>query len=373
MARKNQSRYVNSIQCPVDLDSLLMSPECSPEYIEENMNVGSDIFWDAIRTSTMSYWLLKLDVMEQFSKDMRSKIFCALPVFSRMSRVYFYIQMMNTNIHETLDEELHRWESENPQDSQKDANISLFNPMNMLSNNLKEWDIQILNGKLTLRKFLLDRIRDFLASGKKDDVDFSHSLFLPELLSPKFFKDLSEAEHIVILGNLDKYFRFVEKFNKTGINRATYMRHELNPPQNLLKHIFSGECPYTNRVKMIAWKQFFKETETIFGSANNQAGVFKVMDVDKLNELSESLSNDKLAPREFTIADIERWLTAAEGVFEAFELDCTLHNLNAPDYFIPILCSRAFYKMADGLVNFQDDSRRDALFKQLSSVMLSNR
>ena len=371
MAGKHLPRYVSSIQCPVDLDSLIMSSECTPQFIEDNLNIGEDIFWDAIGTSTMSYWLLKLDVMEQFSKEMRRRIFWALPNFSRMNRVYFYIQLMNTSKHDVITSELHDWESENPHETQRDSNISMINPMNMLSNNLKEWDKKILNGELELRRFLLDRIKAFLDNGNKDEVDFTHSLFLPELLSPKFFKDLSEAEHIVILGNMDKYFRYVEKFNKTGITRGTYAPgHELNPPQVLIRHILSGDFPYTNRVKMIAWKKIFSEIDSLYKAFTTKTGAFKIMSVDCSRKI---LAEIKEKAKDVSLTDIEKWLGESEGVFESFELDCTLHNLDASSFFIPIICSRDFYKIADGLINFQNDTTRDKLFKQLSEVMLSYR
>lgn len=373
MAGKHLPRYVSSIQCPVDLDSLIMSSECTPQFIEDNLNVGEDIFWDAVGTSTMSYWLLKLDVMEQFSKEMRRRIFWALPNFSRMSRVYFYIQLMNTNKHDVITSELHDWESENPHETQRDSNISMINPMNMLSNNLKEWDKKILNGELTLRRFLLDRIKGFLSSGNKDEVDFSHSLFLPELLSPKFFKELSEAEHIVILGNMDKYFRYVEKFNKTGLTRGTYAPgHELNPPQVLIRHILSGDVEYTKRVKMIAWKKLFSEIECLFNAFTTKTGVFKIVKMDKVEELLKELK-EKLEPKDVTFETVGKWLDASEGVFESFELDCTLHNVDASDFFVLILCAKEYYKIAEGLINFQDDATRDMLFKQLSGVLLSHR
>ena len=373
MAKKQLPRYVNSIQCPVDLDSLIMSTDCTPQFIEDNLNVADDIFWDAIGTSTLSSWLLKLDVMGQFSKEMRRKIFWALPNFNRISRVYFFIQLMNTDKHKNITDELHDWESENPMDSQRDSNINMINPMNMLSNNMKEWDKKILNGDLTLRRFLLDRIKTFLDNGSKDEVDFSHSLFLPELLSPKFFKDLSEAEHIVILGNMDKYFRYVEKFNKTGLTRGTYSPgHEVNPPQVLIRHILSGDVEYTKRVKMIAWKKLFSEIDCLFNAFTTKTGVFKVLSVDKMNETLKKLK-EKLEPKDVTFETVGKWLDASEGVFESFELDCTLHNVDASDFFIPIICAKEYYKIAEGLVNFQDDETRDKLFKQLSVVMLSYR
>ena len=373
ITRKKLPRYVNSIQCPVDLDSLVMSSECTPKFIEENLNVGDDIFWDAVGNSTLSYWLLKLDVMEQFSREMRRRIFWALPNFSRMNRVYFYIQLMNTRCHANITDELHLWESENPSGTQHDFSIGMINPMNMLSNNMKEWDRKILDGELELRRFLLDRIRGFLSSGNRDEVDFSHSLFLPELLSPKFFRELSEAEHIVILGNMDKYFRYVEKFNKAGFARGNHSRGELNHPQNLIKHILSGETEYTRRVKMIAWKQLYKEIDHLMGNKNPcRVSSLKVFD-DKAVEDNCVFAMNRLNEKGYGQKEISEWLNNAEGVFESFELDCTLHNLYAIDFLPVIIVEKQFYRMSDGLIEFQDDTTRDKLFRQLSSMMVSYR
>ena len=370
MAKRKLPRYVNSIQCPVDLDSLIMSSDCSPQFLEENLNVRDDIFWDAIGMSTYAGWLLNLDMFSQFSKEMRERIYQALASFSRLDRVYFHIKLENSPRMKMFHDELQQHEM----GSQPDSNIVMFNPLTMLSNSMKDWDIKMLNGELDLRRFLLGKIQGFLKGGHRDDVDFSHSLFLPELLNPKFFKGLTEAEHIVILGNLDRYFRHVEKFNNTGLTRATYTpRHEVNPPQVLVKHILSGEFEYTHRVKMIAWKKLFEEIGRMYSKFTTKTGVFKILSVETMNAFFKDLKESKLDPKDLTFEHIGNWLTNAEGVFEAFELDCTLHNLDASDYFLPILCEKDFHKMADGLVNFQDDATKDRLFKQLSEMMLSYR
>lgn len=367
MAKKKLPRYVNSIQCPVDLDSLIMSSDCSPQFLEENLNVRDDIFWDAIGTSTYAGWLLNLDMFSQFSKEMRERIYQALASFSRLDRVYFHIKLENSSRMKVFLDELQQHEME----SHPDSNIVMFNPLTMLSNNMKDWDIKMLNGELDLRRVLLDRIRGFLSTGDKNEVDFSHSLFLPELLSPKFFKDLSEAEHIVILGNMDKYFRYVEKFNKTGLTRGTYSPgHEVNPPQVLIRHILSGDVEYTKRVKMIAWKQLYKEIDHIMGARSSTT--VKLFDSDAISMLVNSLI-EHLVKSGYDQGELKEWLDNAEGVFESFELDCTLHNLSASDFLPIIIASKPFYKMSEGLIEFQDDATRDKLFKQLSSMMVSCR
>ena len=363
-----EHRYIDSIQCPVDLDSLIMSDNLTPNFIEDNLNIGDDILWDAIRLSTCSYWLLKLDVLKEFSPKFRKRIYKSLPAFSRMVRVYFYIQVM-TSSEKELKSELLDWENEH---GLTDSNLNLYNPLNNLGNDLKEWDLKVLHGEITLRQFLLERIKVFLETGNKSDVDFSNSLFLTELLSPKFFHGLSEAEHISILGNIDGYFKVVEKFAKKGLTlRTTYSpHHEFNPPQHLLKHILSGEFPYTNRVKMIAWKQLYKEVDHLM--AGSSTAIARVFDPDLLDRnfgpVIERLKKEGLGQ-----SNVIEWLDNADGVFESFELDCTLHNLDAADFLPVILTSRPYYRMAEGLVDFQDDETRNRLFKEVSECMESFR
>jgi len=365
-----EHRYIDSIQCPVDLDALVMSKDCTPKFIEENLNIGDDIMWDAIRLSTCNYWLLKLDVLKEFSPRFRKRIYKSLPAFSRMIRVYFYIQAMTSNEKE-LKDELLDWENEH---GITDSNLNLYNPLNNLSNNLKVWDLKVLAGQLTLRKYLLDRIKAFLDKNDKSQVDFSSSLYLTELLNPKFFSQLSEAEHIVLLGNLENYFTVVEKFAKKGLTlRTTYSpHHEFNPPQHLLKHVLSGEFPYTNRVKMIAWRQLCKEVDRQMNAFTTSSGVFKIFNGDKMEKQFEPMLK-RLNDAGYSYVNLAEWLDNAEGVFESFELDCTLHNLSATDYILPILSKKDYYKMADGLVNFQDDETRNMLFKEVSESMESFR
>jgi len=363
-----EHRYVDSIQCPIDLDSLIMCGDCTPERIEENLGVGQDIMWDAIRLSTCQYWLLKIDVLERFTSGFRNRIYACLPTFSRLNRKYFRIKLSHSR-NAAIQGELDAWDSENG--GLSDGNTNLLNPLNMLSNDLKDYDMRVIVGQMPLRNFILERIQQFLKTGDRDKVDFSCSLFLPEILNPKFFSGLSEAEHIVLLGNLDKYFRFVEKFNRTGTGlRGAYPRYELNDPQNLLKHVLSGNGNYTRRVKMIAWKQLYKEVDHLMASAS-WASV-KMFDVDamdrKFSPVVERLKKEGLGQ-----SNVIEWLDNANGVFESFELDCTLHNLDAADFLPAILTSRPYYMMSEGLVDFQDDETRDRLFKVLSDAMVSFR
>lgn len=360
-----------SIECPVDLDSLILSDKCSPEYLEENLNVQDELVHDAISLSTCAGWLLKMEVFEKFSPEFRKTLYWCLDAFSRMTRVYFILQMQERG-NEKIIGEFSDWSVNHVL---PDLNIQLFSPLSMLGNDMKDKDIEILQGKLTLRRFLLDRIGNFLKTGNKGDVDFSYSLFLPELLNPRFFKDIGEGEQIVILGNLDKYFQVLTKFTRnTGLSalRTISQRGELNPPQALIKHILSGDFPYTKRVKMIAWKQLLKECGNIHEKGTAKQ-IFTVFDSSSVGMLWDKLMQEKIEPAGFKTEDVSKWIEDASGLFESFELDCTLRGLDATDFLLLFLCHEITFPMVAGLMDFQDDETKERLFKVVSEAMLSRR
>ena len=63
------------------------------------------------------------------------------------------------------------------------------------------------------------------------------------------------------------------------------------------------------------------------------------------------------------------WMNAAEGVVESFELDCTLHNVDATEFLLQIMTDREHCKMARGLMDFQDTEVRNKLFKMVADAM----
>jgi hypothetical protein len=81
------------------------------------------------------------------------------------------------------------------------------------------------------------------------------------------------------------------------------------------------------------------------------------------------LSKEKLDEQGYSSDNLHDWADNANGLFESFELDCTLHNVNAIDFFIPMLCAEEYYKMTDGLIDFQDAKDRNALFDVLSKCL----
>lgn len=358
-----QSMY----DCPVDLDALIMSENCSPKWLELNLNVSEEILYDAIKNSMFGGWLLELDVVSGFSKDFRRRIFKNMDAFGEMEKMYFMIKVVNSGNTSLADE----IEDVYVTGSTKGLNVNnLFNPMTMLGNNMKDDDLAVIHGDVDLRKVLLNRIQLFLKTGNKDDIDFSYSLFLPTVLNPRFFIGLSEAEHVSLVGNLDKYFSAIAKFGRSLVFGISSRKEgNKNPARNLIKHIFSDEHQYSSRVKMLAWKQLYKETMSRSSSygINGLAGLY---DMQAASELIDKIKSDVVEKSGHTTQEVIDWIVRADGLFESFELDCTLHNLDATDFFLFLLMSGHKVDMVNGLIEFQDDATRNRLFKQLSSVMV---
>jgi hypothetical protein len=339
-----------------------MTPTITPDVLELNCSLADDnILYDAIRLSTCAYWMFKLDILEQFSANFRLRLYSCLPALARVTRLYFNYQMDNGITQ--LKEEYGRFLLE----SGLHGGAVLNNPLTMLGNNIKDRDMLVLQRKITLRQMILGRIKEFLTTKDKSKIDFSYSLFLPEFIHPKFFQELTEAEHIVLVGNLSKYFEFLAKFTKMGVGlRGTWKPgNELNPPQLLIKHILADERGiYTNRVKMMAWNQLCQELDKL----SPTGGTYKLFSAEKIernwNELYE-----KLDKKELSTILVDEWLKSAEGLFESFELDCTLHNVDATDFLLQIMTDREFCKMARGLMDFQDSETRNKLFKVVSDAM----
>ena len=370
-AKKNISPPPNPedyIHCPLNLDSLIMSPTITPNILERNCELAdNNILYDAIRLSTCAYWMFKLDVLGQFSPKFRQRLYTCVPSLAKITRMYFNYQMdsATTPLKKEYDRFLLEtgWLGGDP----------LNNPLTMLGNNIKEYDMMVLQGKMSTRQMLLSRIQEFLTTKDKIKIDFSYSLFLPEFLNPKFFQELSEAEHIVLVGNLSKYFEFLSKFNKTSFRMRrpyTAIRTgiELHPPQLLIKHILADEKNiYTNRVKMMAWNQLCQELDKLVKTSVS-GWTYKLFNPEKVEHIWNE-NYEKLYKKGLSTLMVDEWLNSAEGVFESFELDCTLHNVDATDFLIEIMTDMEFCKMARGLMDFQDSETRNKLFKVVADAM----
>ena len=366
MSKTKINRYIDSIQCQLDLDSLIMSDKCSPEFIEENLNINDDILYDAIKLSHCSYWLLKLDVFRSFSSEFRIRLLENLAAFTRVNRIYFVNQASSIE-----DDELKNEIETYAEPNSIDFNTSLFNPLNNLGNSWRDRDVRVLLGKSDLRFEILSSIKEFLKSGDRKDVDFSYSLFLPEILNPKFFHELSEAEQLVVIGNMSKYFDVFTKFNRCGI-RSTVSNKEMNPTRYLIKHILCGELDYTHRVKKTTWKKLYNET-----SRNLNKKWANMFILDLFEKRMDELKTKVLTPNGYDEKMITKMLTEAEGVFEAFEIECTLKNLDSKDFLCYMLYGSEsmwsknsnWFMMSDGLIEFQDDDVQDELFKEIGSYL----
>ena len=350
------------IHCPLNLDGIIMAPTTTPDVVELNCALDDGLLFDAVRMSTCSYWLFKLDVLEPFSFDFRLRLFSCIPALPSITRQYFSYQLENSN-RTRLREEFRRFMML----SGFAPSSNLNTPLNMLGNGIKELDAKVLNGEMSPREMLLSRIKEFLDTKDRSRIDLSYSLFLPEFLNPKFFKEASEAEHIVLLGNLGRYFEFMKKFVKPwiGLHHEPTPRIELFPPQLLIKHILADEDgAYTNRVKKMAWNQLCDEQDRLASTG----GASKMFEPEKL-EVDWNDKFEKLKQKDVTPAQVDEWMRAAEGVFESFELDCTLHNVDATDFLLEMMTDKDLCKMTRGLMDFQDDETRSRLYKVVADAM----
>ena len=365
-----------SICCPLDLDSLLMSKgdEDDPSSMEVELNVDDDILWDAVRLSTCSYWLYKISVLKKFSKNTRTRLFKCVEALPTIMRAYLEFQLMEfkNDGAEQLNQEYDQALAELgiPRMS-----LELMNPATRLGNNgMIEMDKQVVRGEITLRGMMLQSIRTYLLGDEKkhnDSMDFSHSLFLPEILNPKFFRTLGNAEQLVVLLNMDKYSSFLGSFFKhanVGMRRRSAIaKCSLCPCQLLYKHVFTSNYPI--KTKNVAWMKFFQEMCSPEASNDlSKTGFTKLFDKKALDEEADrmvALLNDK----DIKLAQLFEWADNAQGVFESFELDCTLHGLDSSEFFMFLVPSNLHRSMIKGMLDFQDDEGKDKLFKKLGDMI----
>ena len=379
--KKSAPTYMSNpcLECPLDLDGLIMSPSGNvPEFLEDNLNVGDDILENAISLSTCAGWLLTLNVFRRFSLDLRTRLMRCLPSFTPMVSIYFVLQTTNLNPDDPLRIEVEKFLSENPSIINKDS-LNLFNPLSKLNNPIREADLSILNGYTFLRKVLLDRIDAFLKSKDKSLIDFSNSLFLPELLNPRFFSGLSEGEMLVVLGMAGEYYRAVAGLLKgrwamgSALTSGLGTNKKVNPVQALIKWVLSGEIETTLRVKLMAFKKFMAEAERIGGkgyAVNSSA--FRLFEDSKMMEMYDR-EQKEFQQKEISQTEFVEWLKNAQGLFESFELDCTLHNLDATMFWMELILNPEYMKMVYGLVDFQDDDVKEKVLKEIGDCISARR
>ena len=380
MGRKSrQIQYANPvIECPLDLDELIMSPLAgSSDFLNVNLNVSDDILSDAISLSAYAGWLLTLDVFRRLSLDIRTSLLQNLNFFSPIVVVCFLAQVNSLSASDPLRIEVEKFLEVNPSSMNRNA-LGLYNPLTRLNNPTRAMDLSILSGESFLRRAFFEQIEKFLKSRDMSDIDFSSSVFLPEILHPRFFLELSEGERHVVLRMCEKYFPAVASFSNWGWAASSMMPRgrKANPPQALLKWVMmSDECSI--QTKMLAYRQFLKEIERMkMKSSSGPVGsmgyiIGRILDNWKMMNM-EKRQTDELIQKEISTTSLMEWLNNSEGLFESFELDCTLHNLDAT-IFWPEILNYPDIKMAAGMMDFQDDDIKIRLMKEIGDSMTAFR
>ena len=380
MGRKSrQIQYANPvIECPLDLDELIMSPLAgSSDFLNVNLNVSDDILSDAISLSAYAGWLLTLDVFRRLSLDIRTSLLQNLNFFSPIVVVCFLAQVNSLSASDPLRIEVEKFLEVNPSSMNRNA-LGLYNPLTRLNNPTRAMDLSILSGESFLRRAFFEQIEKFLKSRDMSDIDFSSSVFLPEILHPRFFLELSEGERHVVLRMCEKYFPAVASFSNWGWAASSMMPRgrKANPPQALLKWVMmSDECSI--QTKMLAYRQFLKEIERMkMKSSSGPVGsmgyiIGRILDNWKMMNM-EKRQTDELIQKEISTTSLMEWLNNSEGLFESFELDCTLHNLDAT-IFWPEILNYPDIKMAAGMMDFQDDDIKIRLMKEIGDAMTAFR
>ena len=360
--------------CPcqvyVDLDELIMSKDCNPQYLEDNLCVPDQILYDAIGYSTCANWLLKLDYLREFSSEFRKRIYKSITAFSTLHRAYFLFQ-----IYEMRDGWLRNEYKEMYPYSRFDNSIQLHNPMNNLSNRWKEKENKLLDGSLELHEMVRSSIKELMRSGDKEVVDFSYSLFFPEILSPKFFYEAEDYERVVILGMYESYVDAINSFSKTRFGNPMSLgitiKRELNPLIALVKHILSKSY-YSDRIRILAWKKllaFFMNRVKRMPKHYQIYTSPEILPIDGVL-LDMAIDNISMYAKEkgFEYNDVCDWIKNSDGAFEPFELDCTTHGLDS-EKFIWLLVRLNEWSMVDGLLAFQDEETRNKMMSEFATIL----
>lgn len=358
-----------SSQVYVDLDALIMSKDCSPKFLEDNLGVPDNVLYDAIGYSVNANWLLKLDYLYGFSSEFRKRIFKCISAFSTIHKVYFLLQLNevgNTGL-------LKEYRSVNVE-SRFEQTIQLYNPLNKLSNRWKETEHKLLDGSLNLHDMVISDIRTFMKSGEKDYIDFSHSLFLPEILSPKFFNEAEDCERTVILGMYETYVDTIRSFSKKrfangGLSSGIVIRNELNPLVALVKHILSGDNDYSDKIRILAWRKLVSDFDKTISRAYHTYDAPQMLPIEG-SKLDEKIDKSMKYANGlgYGYSDILKWVKESERAFEPFELDCTTHGLRTEE-FIWVLVRINAWEILNSLLFFQDDETRNKLMVEFSDLL----
>lgn len=364
MARTKKKDNIISYSgwCPLNLDTLIMSDRFSAGEIERNLGVLDDTMMsDCIKRSACAPWILRIGVLDGFSAEFRKRVFRHIASFNPSSVSYLLHQIdafgrkdLSDEIENAIEDQYVKMEFKNFS--------PLTNPYSRMNNPMKMHDQKVVEGDFTVRHLLLDRIQEFLRTSDKECVDFSGSIFLVEMLNPRFFDGITEAEHMVLMKNIGKYIHV--------LSSSSYSKNRPNtmfPPLVLLKHVLSSD-KFTMRVRYIAWQELFNtivndpEAES-YHTMTKIAQMFNLEDV--VNSTSKMFSTDD----EYQMHDIYDILSKSNNLFGEFEIECALRGLNSADYFPMLLNFPQFFPIAKDMVEFQDDSTKDKMFKGLGELL----
>lgn len=374
MRRKSRSTTrsasVQFIECPLDLDSLILSPDGgNAEFLDSNLNVSEEILENAISLSAYAGWLLNHDVFSRLSFGVRASILRSLHAFSPIVAVCFLVRATSLAAHDPVRQEVEKHLDRNPSAIGRDA-LGLFNPLSRLNNPSRELDLSILRGQTSLVQTMRGQVEKFVQTKDKSDIDFSGSVFLPDILNPRFFMGLDEGERLVVMGMCWKYFSTCSTFmvgNWSAMGSWPRMAgRRVNIVQALLKWtMMSDMC--SMRVKMMAYGQLLKEIVRIRGKGSMMSDATKVLDREKMRGLM-AREQKELNDKEVSPDALVSWLNNPEGLFESFELDCTLHSLDATHFWLEVLIQPNIH-LAEGMMEFQDEDTRAKLLLEIGDAM----
>ena len=191
----------------------------------------------------------------------------------------------------------------------------------------------------------------------------------------RFFSELSEGEMLVVLGMAGEYYRAASGFLKgrwamgSALTSGLGANKKVNPVQALIKWVLSGEIETTLRVKLMAFKRFMAEVESVGGrdyAVSRPA--FRLFENNKMMEMYDR-EQKEFQQKEISQTEFAEWLNNSQGLFESFELDCTLHNLDATMFWMELILNPEYMKMVYGLIDFQDDDVKEKVLKEIGDTM----
>lgn len=361
----------------VDLDQILLSDDLTPGLVSaafpsSHVPPGDPALFHSILDSTLSPWLLGLDFLRGFPEAFRSRVLDCLPAFPAVVVERFAAKVQNSPDRD-LAEALNRA-------GNASGLTELTNPLGMLGNPRRGRDLDILAGRRTLAKDLLDCVEGYLADGDRRHVDFSRSLFLPELLCPVMFRTLSEGLQLVLLSGFGDDMRSLTR-PKLALGGVSRTGSQLNLPRVLARWAMSSGSGCSPVVRSFAWRQLDRwvraeidrgakprSRKAARRSPPGPTPLDQNFDPTRVSLMDMDLGIS-LRKRGWDLSTPRDWMDRAEGLFESFEMDCSLHGLQAVEFLPEMLFRVDYYPMLGPMLDFQSPSERSNLLDLVSSCV----